>query len=168
MSDDAPAAPPADPGEPRPRKVRVRVSRLTLAALFAGGLFLGALGAGLAAVRTQVRGAWVPWGLVLVLLGILVCTRGAAWLVGSRSGGAAVAVGWLLPTLVLATTGPGGDVLLPDVLRTQVYLIGGAALAALAAAVPLPRGTAELVASLEARPLVAPGPDPGDTPAAPD
>lgn len=118
---------------------------LAYVGLVAGGLFLGVLGVGLAAVRTQVHGNVVPWGLVLMLVALPVCVRAAAWFVGSRTGAVAVALGWVAPTLLLASTNPGGDVLLPDLTRTYVYLIGGGVLVLLASVWPLPRGARALV-----------------------
>lgn len=118
---------------------------LAYVGLVAGGLFLGVLGVGLAAVRTQVHGNVMPWGLVLMLVALPVCVRAAAWFVGSRTGAVAVALGWVAPTMLLASTNPGGDVLLPDLTRTYVYLIGGGVLVLLASVWPLPRGARALV-----------------------
>jgi hypothetical protein len=115
---------------------------LTYVALAVGGLLLGVVGAGLSSVRIDVAGVTVPWGLVLVLVALAVGARSAAWLVGSRGGAVAVALGWALPTLVFASLSPGGDVLLPDLPRTYVYLLGGALLAAFVCVVPLPAGAA--------------------------
>jgi hypothetical protein len=132
---------------------------LTYVGLVVGGLFLGVLGVGLAAVRTQVNGTFVPWGLVLMLVALPVCVRGAAWFVGSRRGAVAVAVAWVLPTIAFASTNPGGDVLLPDLPRTYVYLVGGAALVLLASVWPLPRGLREHVRGSSSG-LRAPAPEP--------
>lgn len=123
---------------------------LTYAGLLVGGVALGLVGTVFASARTIVRGATVPWGLVLVLVAVLACVRGGAWLLGSRRGGALVGLGWVLPTLAFATTNPGGDVLLPDELRTYVYLGGATLLVVLAVALPLPRGTRELVEATRA------------------
>jgi hypothetical protein len=126
-------------------------SILTHAGLLVGGLALGLFGTVLAAARTTVRGTTVPWGVVLVLVTVLACVRGAAWLLGSRRGAALVGLGWVLPTLAFATTNPGGDVLLPDEPRTYVYLVGATVLVVLAVALPLPRGTRELAAAARDR-----------------
>lgn len=123
---------------------------LTYAGLLVGGVALGLGGTVFASARVIVRGTTVPWGLVLVLVAVLTCVRGGAWLLGSRRGGALVGLGWVLPTLAFATTNPGGDVLLPDELRTYVYLGGATLLVVLAVALPLPRGTRELVAATRA------------------
>jgi hypothetical protein len=150
-----PAAPGTDPaadGSVLPASPAEPSHVLTYAGLLVGGIALGLVGTVLAASRTIVRGTTVPWGLVLVLVAVLACVRGAAWLLGSRRGAALVGLGWVLPTLAFATTNPGGDVLLPDVPRTYVYLGGATLLVVLAVALPLPRGTRELVASGGARP----------------
>lgn len=93
-----------------------------------GGIVLGATGAVVQAGATRVGSVDLPWGIPLVLAVLAVSVRGACWWVGTRLGGCAVAAGWLVASLVLATRGPGGDLLLPDDLGPRVYLIGGALL----------------------------------------
>jgi hypothetical protein len=126
-------------------------SVLAYVGLLVGGIVLGLFGAVVVASRMFVRGVTVPWGLVLTLVTVLACVRGAAWLVGSRRGAALVGLGWVLPTLAFATTNPGGDILLPDLTRTYVYLVASAALVLLAVALPLPRGAAQAAADSRAR-----------------
>jgi hypothetical protein len=87
-----------------------------------------------------------------MLVALPVCVRAAAWFVGSRTGAVAVALGWVAPTMLLASTNPGGDVLLPDLTRTYVYLIGGAVLVLMASVWPLPRGARALVRGAAATP----------------
>jgi hypothetical protein len=146
------ASAPAEPDgsvAPQPAR-RVPVSLLTWAGLLVGGLVLGSLGALVQANRRQIgTGAdshtlW--WGLVLVVVVLGVCVRAASYLVGSRRGGALVAVGWLVPTLVLAGQGPGGDVILPSTDRSTWYLGASAVVALVALLWPLPKGTRELAA----------------------
>jgi hypothetical protein len=120
---------------------------LTFVGLLAGGLVLGFFGTVLASVRTVTHGHTIWWGLALVLVTLLACVRGAAWLVGTRRGAAAVGLGWVLPTLAFTTVNPGGDVLLPDDTRTYVYLVGATLVVVLATALPLPRGARELAAT---------------------
>ena len=158
MLDDAPETtepadseaqvdPAAEPdGSVLPTVEPVPTSVLTYAGLLLGGVVLGLFGTVLMASRLTVRGTTVPWGLVLSMVAILACVRGAAWLVGSRRGAALVGLGWVLPTLAFATTNPGGDILLPDVPRTYVYLVGSALIVVLAVALPLPRGAAAAAA----------------------
>jgi hypothetical protein len=139
--------PAADPdGSVLPTLEPVAPSVLTYAGLLLGGVVLGLFGTVLMAARVTVRGTVVPWGLVLTMLAILTCVRGAAWLVGSRRGAALVGLGWVLPTLAFATTNPGGDILLPDVPRTYIYLVGSAVFVVLATTLPLPRGAAAAAA----------------------
>ena len=128
---------------------RRRGHLLTYLVLTVGGLLLGLVGAGLSAVRITVAGVSIPWGLALVLTALGVGARSAAWLVGSRRGAASVTVGWMVPTLAFAALTPGGDVLLPDLPRTYVYLLGGVVVSTLASTLPLPPGArAEAEAAL--------------------
>ena len=153
-----PAGAPIDP-EVLPRIEAVPPSVLTYVGLLIGGIVLGLFGAVVMASRITVRGVTVPWGLVLSLVTVLACVRGAAWLVGSRRGAALVGLGWVLPTLAFATTNPGGDILLPDLTRTYVYLIGSAVLVVASVALPLPRGAAQAAADGRAH-RAGPDPDP--------
>ena len=123
-----------------------RVPLLTWIGLAFGGFVLGALGALVQANRRTIGEHTVWWGLVLVVVVLGLCVRAASYLVGTRRGGALVAVGWLVPTLVLAGSGPGGDVVLPSTARTTWYLGAAAVVALVALLWPLPRGTRELAA----------------------
>jgi hypothetical protein len=107
-------------------------------ALLIGGVALGTAGIVVHANRSIVAGHELPWGLVLTLLALVAGVRGAVWWARSRVAGVIVAVGWLVATLVLAAENAAGTILLPDDLRSQVYLFGGVAVAALASLVPLP------------------------------
>lgn len=107
-------------------------------ALLVGGVALGAAGIVVQANRTIVAGHELSWGLALTLLALVAAVRGACWWARSRAAGIVVAIGWVLATLVLSTGNAAGDILLPNDLRSQVYLFGGVALAALAALLPLP------------------------------
>ncbi len=172
MPDDVPeATEPADPavdvvpgahaaGTVMPTLEPVSPSALTYAGLLLGGVVLGLFGTVLMAARVTVRGTTVPWGLVLSMLAVLACVRGAAWLVGSRRGAALVGLGWVLPTLAFATANPGGDVLLPDVPRTYVYLVGSALFVVLGVALPLPRGAAAAAADSRAHRGAEPAEEP--------
>jgi hypothetical protein len=122
-----------------------RAGRLALAGLLLTGFLIAVIGVGVAAARTVVRGTTVPWGVVMVLLALGVCVRAGGWLLGTRRGSSLVALGWLLPTLTFATVNPGGDVLLPDVPRTYVYLVGGVAVVLVATLWRLPAGVRDLV-----------------------
>ena len=121
------------------------LARATTAAswlgLVLGGLLLGATGAVVQAATVTVAGRDLPWGLAATLATLAVVVRGAVWLRRSRLGGAVVAIAWVVATLMLAQSGPGGDVLLPEGWHSQVYLVGGVVVAAVAAGWPLPAGT---------------------------
>ena len=149
---DSPAAEPLQVGEfgaaPEGRGPGV-MSRV---GLFAAGLVIAAVGVAVIASRTLIRGVSVPWGLVVVLVALAVCVRAGAWSIGSRRGAALVGAGWALLTLVFAMVSPGGDVLLPDLPRTYVYLGGGAVLVLVATLWPLPSGARELAEGLRTEP----------------
>lgn len=122
-------------------------------ALFVGGLLLGASGAVVQRSQVQIGGHALPWGLVAVLATVYVAVRGAVWWARRRVAGVVVAVGWLLVTVVLSRSGPGGDVLLPDDWHSHVYLLGGVVVALAAVLVPLPRqDPPELLAAEDAAP----------------
>ncbi len=129
---------------------------LAYAGYLIGGVFLGAAGAVITAARVVVGTTTVPWGLVLSVLTLALCVRGAAWLAGTRRAAAAVLIGWVVAVLTVATVNPGGDVLLPDLPRTTAFLIAGVALGLLAAVWPLPAGAAELAEEGRRRPASQP------------
>jgi hypothetical protein len=114
--------------------------------LLVGGVFLGAAGAVMSSARIQIGDHTLPWGLVLAVLALGACARGAAYLTGSRRGAATVVLGWVAAVLVIATVNPGGDVLLPDLPRTYVFLASGVVVSLLAATWPLPTGADALAA----------------------
>ena len=126
--------------------------------LLIGGVALGTAGIVVHANRSIVAGHELPWGLVMTLLALAAGVRGAVWWARSRVAGVVVAAGWILATLVLAAENAAGDILLPDDLRSQVYLFGGVALAALASAVPLPSQELERPRGAHAASPSAPGP----------
>jgi hypothetical protein len=103
------------------------------------GLCVGALGIVMQASRSLVAGYQVPWGLILTLVVTAIVVRSAGWYVRSRSAAALVAIGWVAATIVLALTGPGGDILLPSITRSWIYLIGGLVVVLAAAILPLPQ-----------------------------
>ena len=114
--------------------------------LFVVGLVSAMFGVALVPLRLRLGGVALPVGL-LVVLAIPVLARAGAWVLGARLGAGCVALGWALPTIAFVLAGPGGDVLLPDVTRTWIYLLGTALLLVLAVALPLPRGARELAES---------------------
>ena len=140
-----------DTSRPRP---------LTYVGLVCGGVVLGAVGAVMAAARVTVGSVTIPWGLVLAVLTLVVCVRASVWYAGTRTAGLAVMAGWALPVVAFATVNPGGDVLLPDMPRTYVYLVASAVLGVVAAAWRLPAGAAQLAVDHRAGGIRSPEPDP--------
>jgi len=110
--------------------------------LITGGAVLGVFGAVVLPAREEFHGISIPWGAVLVLVGVGVCARAGAWLTATRRGAALVGGGWLAGALVIATVDPGGDVVLADTMRTTIFFVGGAALSIIATIWPLPAGLA--------------------------
>lgn len=119
--------------------VRERVRQvLSWVLLAAGGVLLAASAVVVQAARSEVAGRLVPWGLAVALLAVAAAVRGACWWARRRAGGVVVGAAWAVTTVLLAQTGPGGDVLLPDDLRSQMYLLGGVAVAVGCVLVRLP------------------------------
>lgn len=100
------------------------------------GLALGAVGGVLGSFVHPLR----PGGLPLGLLGALALTAAgcaaARLLAGSRSGGAAAALGWLAPVLLLSAPRPEGDLVVPGTGAGYAWLVGGTVVAGLAVAWP--------------------------------
>ena len=105
------------------------------------GLLIGVLGSFVQADRWVVAVPWgilaVPWGMVSVLLTLVICIRGAAWLVLSRWGGGLLFAGWLLATLAMATQTPSGDLAISAGARQWTYLLGGVVMGAAAVTFPV-------------------------------
>lgn len=134
---------------PAPTTARLPV----LAGLAVGGLMLGLVGVGVLSLERTIGSVTVPWGAALAVLGVVASVRGSAYLVGSRRGGAAVLLGWLVPTLAFSAVNPGNDVVLTDEPRTYVYLLATFGLGLLAASWPLPPGADELAAGRRHSPV---------------
>jgi len=146
--DVVPVGEPAAPAAPPSRGPQY----LGYGLLFVVGIVAAMFGVALVPLRLTVGGAALPVGL-LVVVAIPVIARAGAWVMGARLGAACVALGWALPTIAFVLAGPGGDVLLPDITRTWIYLVGTTLLLVLAVVLPLPRGARELA---EARGLGVP------------
>ena len=108
-----------------------------------GGALIGLFGAPAAALRSSVHGVAIPWGVVLVVVTLGVCVRGASYWMRSKVAGALVTVGWILVTLAYTALLPGGDVVLPDAPRTYGYLVGGFIVCLIATRWPLVREPVE-------------------------
>lgn len=125
MSEHQPAAPAATPvASPR--------SRLSVVLGYAVALVLGAV---VALVGTVSHRQWMPWILVLALIAVLAAaTLVRAWV--GTGGLVAYGLGWLAVVQVAASTGPGGDVLLPGQVSSYVWMGGGMLMIGVAAFAP--------------------------------
>ena len=88
------------------------------------GAILGISGAFVHAARTPVLGVWIPWGLALAFLTVVVCVRAATVMAGLRSAGVLLFCGWLLPTVISALQSTDGDLGLQGNWRSSAYLFG--------------------------------------------
>ena len=118
------------------------------------GVLLGLVGSVVSAARTSLGPVVVPWGLVLAALTLAVAVRAVVWSTGTRVQGAVLLAGWVVATAAVLLVAPGGDVLLPGITRTYVYLASAFVLGLLALVWPLPDGHAEL---LETEAALVPG-----------
>ncbi|GHG38168.1 putative membrane protein YccC [Streptomyces albogriseolus] len=100
------------------------------AAALLGLLVLGAL---VGAAGALVQPAWFPGGLLLALAGEAGTVLGAARLTRSRSGGIAVAAGWMITVVLLTVSRPEGDFLFAAGSGSYLFLLGGIAVAVICA-----------------------------------
>ncbi|WP_093767038.1 DUF6113 family protein [Streptomyces sp. F-7] len=100
------------------------------AAALLGLLVLGAL---VGAAGALVQPAWFPGGLLLALAGEAGTVLGAARLTRSRSGGVAVAAGWMITVVLLTVSRPEGDFLFAAGSGSYLFLLGGIAVAVICA-----------------------------------
>lgn len=104
------------------------------------GAVIGLIGAFVQADRLLIGTVAIPWGTVLVLVVLVLVTRGGVWLLVSRWGGFAVLLGWLSLTIVMSADSPSGDLALSAGGRQMAYLVGGVIVATAATTVPaMPR-----------------------------
>lgn len=101
------------------------------------GLFFGAVGAMLQAYVLLVGGKHVPVGAVLMVLTLVLVARACAWWARSRWGAALFSIGWLIASLVMASTTSAGDLVITNGSRQLAYLAVGAMLLAAASGFPL-------------------------------
>ncbi|MEV7018958.1 DUF6113 family protein [Streptomyces sp. NPDC093991] len=102
------------------------------AAVLLGLLVLGAA-VGLAGALVQP--AWFPGGLLLALAGEAGLVLGAARVTRSRSGGVAVAAGWMITVILLTASRPEGDFLFAAGSGSYLFLLGGMAVAVICATI---------------------------------
>lgn len=118
------------------------------------GVMVGLVGSVVSAARTPVGSVMVPWGLVLVVLALGVAVRATLWSTGSRLTAGLLLAGWLAASTAVLIVSPGGDVLLPDVARSYLYLGAAFVLGLVALSWQLPEGHADLLAAqLDGRPI---------------
>jgi hypothetical protein len=122
------------------------------------GLMLGLVGSVVVAGRTTVGTVTLPWGLVLMLTAVVVLVRAIVWQSGTRATGLALMGGWFAATSAVLVYAPGSDVLLPDLTRSWVYVVGATILGLGAALWPLPAGLADLIAEEQRTVEHVPGP----------
>lgn len=134
------------------------MSRLLRAVGFlVAGFALGATGVTVQAGQVMIAGHTLQWGLPVTLFVVFVAVRGASWWQGSRYAGGCVAAGWLLASAMFTTTGPAGDVILPDSMRSTAYLAIGALLAGLGAGLPVTHETTSPTDAVADVPETSPG-----------
>ncbi|WP_418277620.1 DUF6113 family protein [Isoptericola jiangsuensis] len=123
---------------PTPHHAPPRTERAGLLGVVVRVLMAVVLGGAVGLIGTVAhRTQWadLPGGLVLALL----LTVSAAMMCRAWSGLStllAAGAGWLVVVQLLATTGPGGDVLVPADLTGYVWTYGGLVLFAVAAFLP--------------------------------
>lgn len=101
------------------------------------GVLFGAVGALMQAIVVGIGGVTLPAGAILVLTALVPISRACAWWVDSRWGAVVFTAGWFAASLLMATTTPGGDLVLAAGTRQMAYLIGGALLLSITCTLPL-------------------------------
>ncbi|MDN3272205.1 DUF6113 family protein [Streptomyces sp. MA15] len=102
------------------------------AAVLLGLLVLGAV---VGVAGALVQPAWFPGGLLLALAGEAGLVLGAARVTRSRSGGVAVAAGWMITVILLTASRPEGDFLFAAGSGSYLFLLGGMAVAVICATI---------------------------------
>lgn len=114
-----------------------------------GGAALGLVGAFLQAADVTIGSVSLPIWAVIVLAAMAVTTRAITTSYGSRKPAVVWFLGWLLATLILAMTLPGGDQVIADGTAQLIYLFGGVVLGSAVASIPAqlrPPGTQDATA----------------------
>ncbi|MBT2386927.1 DUF6113 family protein [Streptomyces sp. ISL-11] len=100
---------------------------------YAGLTVLGAL---VGAAGALVQGGWFPGGLLLALLGVAGVCYGGVTATGTRIGGAAPGVGWVVAVLLMTASRAEGDFLFAAGLGSYAFLLGGMVVAVMCATLP--------------------------------
>lgn len=101
-----------------------------------GGLLLGLVGGFLQAVDVTIGSLSVPIWAVVVLAAMVVTTRAITTVYGSRKPAFSWFLGWMVATLLLALTLPGGDQVISDGAVQMFYLFGGVVIGSAVASLP--------------------------------
>ena len=79
----------------------------------------------------------LPLGAAAAIFVVVLLARASAWWVRARWGAVVFSVAWLVATLVMGTTTPGGDLVLASGTQQVAYLMLGGMLLAAACGFPL-------------------------------
>lgn len=109
---------------------------LTYIWTFLGGAALGLVGGFLQAVDVTIGSIALPFWAVVALAAMLVTTRAITTSYGSRKPAVTWFVGWLIVTLLLAMTLPGGDQVISDGTVQLLYVFGGVVLGSAFVSIP--------------------------------
>lgn len=101
-----------------------------------GGAALGLVGGFLQAVDVTIGPISVPIWAVIVLAAMVIAARAITTSYGSRKPAVVWFLGWLLMTLLLAMTLPGGDQVITDGTAQILYLFAGVVLGSAFVSIP--------------------------------
>lgn len=100
------------------------------------GVVVGVVAAFVRADRIRISGTMVPYGIVLALLGVVVSQLWLARRFQSRWISIGFAAGWVTITIVLGSTSGADDLVIPSNAVSAAYVLIGAVLVSMCAAMP--------------------------------
>lgn len=100
------------------------------------GVVVGVVAAFVRADRMRIAGTMVPYGIVLALLGVVVSQLWLARRFQSRWISIGFAVGWVAITIVLGAANGTDDLVIPSGGTSAAYVLIGAILVSMCAAIP--------------------------------
>ena len=100
------------------------------------GVVVGVVAAFVRADRIRISGTMVPYGIVLALLGVVVAQLWLARRFQSRLISIGFAVGWVAITIVLGAANGTDDLVIPSSGTSAAYVLIGAILVSMCAAIP--------------------------------